>query len=75
MQPQHEPAFPTACEAELCEETRHYGLTQRELFAALAMQGMLAGRGVVYQGETIASLAVRQVDDLIVELAKKPEVY
>lgn len=47
------------------ESHAHYGLTKRELFAAMAMQGLLAdyrtGR---------ADLAVKEADALLAALAK-----
>jgi hypothetical protein len=59
------------------------GLTKREYFAALAMQGMVANPaiigpnptcGVAYVNgspETLAQMAVHQADALIVELNKQ----
>lgn len=44
------------------------GLTKRELFAAMAMQGLLAGFAEDY--EQTASAAVKQADALLKELAK-----
>tara|TARA_R110000772_G_scaffold4094_2_gene14446 strand:- start:3000 stop:3221 length:222 start_codon:yes stop_codon:yes gene_type:complete len=52
------------------------GLTKRELFAAMAMQGLLAGHDEarVYEGEpgpkNTAIDAIRVADALIAELAK-----
>jgi hypothetical protein len=44
------------------------GLTKREYFAAMAMQGLLSLGGVIYQS-TVKS-AVEYADDLIEELNK-----
>lgn len=48
----------------------YLGLTKRELFAAMAMQGFIASK--VYGGEVEmrASLAVKYADALLKELAK-----
>jgi len=45
-----------------------YGLTKREYFAAMAMQGLLALGGVVYQSPVKS--AVEYADALIEELNK-----
>ena len=48
------------------------GLTKRELFAAMAMQGMLSNDVTSGLTEiTIAQLAVKQADELIFELNRK----
>ncbi len=43
------------------------GITKRELFAAMAMQGMLSSLGDLldYTGKDIAERAVYQADDLL----------
>lgn len=48
-----------------------FGLTKRELIAAMAMQGMLADSSMSQRFETIADEAVRAADALIAELAKE----
>jgi len=51
--------------------TTHYGLTKRELFAAMAMQGLLARYGDDdYQAAAIAKWSVEKADALLEELAK-----
>jgi Co/Zn/Cd efflux system component len=45
-----------------------YGLTKRELFAALAMQGLIICPGI--SSEAIARTSVREADLLLKELAK-----
>jgi len=50
-----------------------YGLTKRELFAAMAMQGMYASDQPGYQAgsfESRAESAVKAADALLKELAK-----
>lgn len=53
-----------------------YGLTKRELFAAMVMQGLLSDREncSVFEGlftpETCAAIAVDMADALLAELAK-----
>jgi hypothetical protein len=46
------------------------GLTKREYFAAMAMQGMLSGSQFIDNGERFAKLAVQAADALIAELNK-----
>lgn len=46
------------------------GLTKRELFTAMAMQGMLAGGADKHQAIMNASYAVQAADALIEELNK-----
>jgi len=57
--------------------TTHNGLTKREYFAAMAMQGMLAAHDDRYErtqgktnGEALAECAIAQADYLIVALNK-----
>lgn len=65
----NEPAF----SAGVPEGGYHYpGLTIRDYFAAMAMQGLLAGHGTerrVYH-ESVASEAVKSADALLNELSK-----
>ena len=49
------------------------GLTKRELFAAMAMQGILAGRERWISFEKLAHMAVTCADALLAELAKPRE--
>lgn len=52
--------------------TQHFGLTKRALFAAMAMQGILATNSEEYPVESFAAnLAVAYADALIAELAKE----
>ena len=51
----------------------YYGITKRELFAAMAMQGMIASESEsegLYRPETAATRAVKFADALLKELAK-----
>jgi hypothetical protein len=62
----NDPAFPTqevAGGGDL-----YYGLTKRELFAAMAMQGIVFND--IYTTETAARMAVGAADALLKELAK-----
>lgn len=61
------PAFPVVAENGLGHIAD--GLTKREYFAGLAMQGLLAGR-THYGDEDIGFKACRLADTLIAELAK-----
>lgn len=49
------------------------GLTKRELFAAMAMQGLLANSERDAEAEGFARDAVRSADALLAELAKDGE--
>jgi hypothetical protein len=49
-----------------------WGLTKRELIAAMAMQGLLATPGEYEHAKTIAQWAVDQADALIERLAADP---
>ncbi len=58
----------------IIEETCGQGLTKRELFAAMALQGMLASETSSYNYgaiECLAENAVKKADALITELNKK----
>ena len=46
------------------------GLTTREYFAAMAMQGIIAAHSLVHNGDAAAELAVELADKLIEELNK-----
>lgn len=64
------PAFATpSVELPECIEPGQIGLTKRELFAAMAMQGMLAD-GAVDIASTLAKLSVAYADALLAELSK-----
>ena len=47
------------------------GLTKRELFAAMAMQGMTNNNNITV--EIVAAWSVQYADALLAELAKEPE--
>ena len=59
------PAYPIEA-----EKTYYLGLTKRELFAAMAMQGIISSGEVLitYSVEHIANMAATQADALIAEL-------
>ena len=48
-------------------------LTKRELFAAMAMQGLLSFGKITTSAEAYAGQAVITADALIAELAKEPK--
>jgi hypothetical protein len=62
----NEPAYPVS-DASCCQ---YGGLTKRELFAAMAMQGMRADHSATGVPEAIARESVRLADALLKELAK-----
>ncbi|MCL6568324.1 MAG: hypothetical protein K6T35_05470 [Meiothermus silvanus] len=49
------------------------GLTKRELFAALALQGILAGQLAQQANKPLPELAVEAADSLIEALNKPPK--
>ena len=68
------PAMPTEQSTEhFSQASTHYstGLTKREHFAGLAMQGLIsAGVNGLPSAEEIAFLAVKGADALLLELSK-----
>ena len=64
------PAFTLACEPG--QNAPEFGLTKRELFAAMAMQGVVSRPGIVMPDHE-AMVAVRCADALIAELNKEPQ--
>jgi hypothetical protein len=66
------PAFPV----EGQDENGHrliprHGLTKREYFAGLAMQGLLSQYDGSYSRDLVARAAVENADDLLAELEKE----
>ena len=59
-----EPAFPVP-ELGVAD-----GLTKREYFAGLAMQGILSCRGLSYHEELLSLHAIKIADALLAELEK-----
>ncbi len=66
MSNSEEGAFPS----DSRDSKKFSGLTKREYFAGLAMQGMLSSIEVI---DFDAELAVTFADDLLAELSKPPE--
>lgn len=63
-----EPAFPH----DDPNGALHHGLSKRELFAAMAMQGLLGGiPGPHLHFKELATESVRHADALLTELAKR----
>ena len=50
-----------------------FGLTKREYFAALAMQGLLSHPGTQATVDHVAQYSVQMADALIAELSKEKE--
>jgi len=67
----NEPAYPFVVPDCGCGDaiTRDSGMTKRELFAAMAMQGMAIDGELPY--DSAARMAVKYADALIAELAKE----
>ena len=65
---------PNDCVSPIGNHTQHqakYGLTKREYFVAMAMQGMLSSDDFACsEPEFVSNLAVEQADALIAELNK-----
>ena len=51
-------------------DNAYTGLTKRECFAAMAMQGMLAASWYILDPEKMSELALRHTDALLLELDK-----
>lgn len=74
-----DPAFYDGSEREIDQSLidpawrAHPGLTKRELFAAMAMQGMLANPAFRTDQDKIAEWAVTDSDALIIALNKPQE--
>ena len=51
-------------------DNRMYGITKRELFAALAMQGLISNSANRGEAEMAAAISVACADALLKELAK-----
>lgn len=72
----NEPAYPQALEFVPCINPS--GLTKRELFASMVLQGMAASNGTdgayYSSASSTASQAVEWADALLAELAKPTEV-
>lgn len=69
-------AFPVPSGVGTPNDSEQLGLTIREHFAALAMQGLLASESLDYHAsssESLAKHAVAKADALIAELAKAKE--
>jgi hypothetical protein len=49
-----------------------FGLTKREVIAAMAMQGLLSDPNVCMAFDTVAAMAVRAADALIERLSADP---
>lgn len=69
------PAFPTVMHAQEYQTYTVEGITKREWFAGMAMQGLCATeQGYVNLDQSdVAGLAVLQADAMIAELAKGDE--
>jgi hypothetical protein len=66
----NEAAFPSS--PYLGRYDPEWGLTKRELIAAMAMQGLLACPSYVQTVEVLASTSIRAADALIERLAADP---
>lgn len=66
-----EPAFSQKSDHVRCINPE--GLTKRELFAAMAMQGLLSTGANWFESQDGAHFSVKWADDLLAELAKPQE--
>lgn len=67
-----DPAFPQPDVARYLDPNAASGLTRRELFAAMAMQGLLAESGAYMEGRhhILSKAALAHADSLIKELER-----
>jgi len=74
-----QPAYPFAFQGPTTAPETYYGLTKREYFAAMAMQGILCHKGISWKISrekevlielTTAKDAIAEADSLIAELSK-----
>ena len=54
-------------------EIEHLGLTKREYFAGIALQGMLANSKVSFREEDVCRAAIVYVDELLKQLENEPQ--
>lgn len=67
----NDPAFPFPCQGPTgCEI--YYGLTKRELFAAMMMQALVTDGRVPGGKDIVAKVAAYYADALLAELEKNP---
>jgi len=66
----NEPAYPSYFFPE--QYNPEFGLTKRELIAAMAMQGLLACPSYIQTVEVMASTSIRAADALIERLSADP---
>lgn len=64
----NDPAFPYVLRAD--SDSAEYGLTKREYFAAMALQGMLSNPDIRGSNESLAKTSISVADVLIKELEK-----
>lgn len=72
----NEPAFPLQFEYQNGGKDYVHGLTKREYFAAMALQGLLSDKGPLFPDsqcnkELFATASVKYADALIAELEKE----
>lgn len=65
----NEPAYPLTEDSPRTGPRTWFGLTKREYFAAMAMQGMTSNNSITV--ETVAAWAVQYADALLAELGKE----
>lgn len=53
-----------------CSKCQWHGIRERDLFAAIAMNGLLAGGSPVHEYKTCAEIAVKHADSLLAKLAE-----
>lgn len=70
MKNRNQNAYPVTIEDNGNPSVTHLGLTKREYFAALAMQGLLACPDISASREDIAEESVKQADELLKVLEK-----
>lgn len=71
MENERQSAFPITIEDNGNASVTHLGLTKREYFAAMAMQGLLACPDLFVSRKELAEESVKQADDLLTALETK----
>jgi len=67
----NDPARPVSIKTSLRNDPEYCGLTKREHFAAMAMQGLLSNADLAITAIQIANWSVEQANELIESLNKK----
>ena len=73
MENRNQSAYPVTIEDNGNASVTHLGLSKREYFSAMAMQGLIACPNIIASKEVIAEESVKQADALLKALETKSE--